>query len=220
MDLLLEWELGNVCPGVCAVIESKHRLRNWELSIFPFFFFFPLLDQLCRTERQVRLLFFFFFSAWLLLSEWNQHWKFPPLIITATKSLSLSPAHMSRTNPHTHITRAWKGTTRTQEMLPGNNMRAYCTQTGSQSNKHTHTRAPPLCHWIHPPWSQRGQSGRKANPEVCRWCVEKGSEGLTHGSTSQSSSRDTGTKWVHLSEMWGCSDYRCCQLKWSTKGRL
>lgn len=120
--------LENVClSAYSAVIESKHRLRNWELSTFHRFFLLLLLDQLCRTERQVRLLFF----AWLLLSEWNQHWKFPPLIITATKSLPLSPAHMSHTT-HTY-THSKKGTT----MVPGNNMRAL-RQAQRQINTHLH----------------------------------------------------------------------------------
>lgn len=49
-----------MCVWMCfAIIEWKHRLSNWDLSIFPLFFGFVFfLDQLCRTERQVRLPFF------------------------------------------------------------------------------------------------------------------------------------------------------------------
>lgn len=98
------------CVSACAhaIIESKQRLRNWELSIFPCVFFCLPLGSIVQNRATTKIAFFL---AWLLLSEWNQHWKFPPLIITATKSLLPSPACMS---PHS------KGTAGTQEMLPGN----------------------------------------------------------------------------------------------------
>lgn len=83
-ELMWMWEWELPLENVCALIEYEKKMeRGFYISLL---FFYPPLDQLCWKERQVRLLFFF---DLLPLSEWNEHWKFLPLIITATKSLSL-----------------------------------------------------------------------------------------------------------------------------------
>lgn len=149
-----EWELS--LENVCALIEYEKKWRGVSTFLF---FFYPPLDQLCWKERQVRLLFFF---DLLPLSEWNEHWKFLPLIITATKSLSLFFLYTS----HMSCTHTTKGGTQTVEKLPENNMRSYCTQTPRQAQGQINTHIL----YKSSAWSQQGRHSWKANPEVCRWC--------------------------------------------------
>ncbi len=73
------------------------------------------------------------------------------------------PTHVTHTHTHTH-THTQKGTTRTQEMLPENNMRAYHTRR--QINTHAHKLPRCAIDFTHP-----DLSGVSEAEKLIQWCV-------------------------------------------------
>lgn len=109
-------DVTRVSAGKCvfAIKESKHRLSNWDLSIFPPFFspFVLFLDQLCRAERQVRLLCF----SLAAIIRTESAMKVSPINHYSNQVALTFSSHTCRTS-HTYIRS--KGTARAQETLTG-----------------------------------------------------------------------------------------------------
>lgn len=83
-ELMWMWEWELPLENVCALIEyGKKMERAFYISLL---FFLPPFGSIVLKRATSKIAFFF---DLLPLSEWNEHWKFLPLIITATKSLSL-----------------------------------------------------------------------------------------------------------------------------------
>lgn len=136
-----EWELP--LENVCALIE--YEKKNGEGFLHFSSFFYPPLDQLCWKERQVRLLFFFWLTT-IIRMEWAL--KVSPINHYSNQVALTFFLYTSRmTCTHTS-----KGGTQTQEKLPENNMRSYCTQTPRQAqgqiNTHILYKSSQHWHWI------------------------------------------------------------------------